>query len=750
MAVCRSILTRITRVLAPLALAALAPAVLAQPLPVERASIASNMSEGNNDSGNAALSPDGRFVGFTSFASNLVPGDTNDLQDVFLHDRETGTTERISIASDGSEADGGSATPGIGGYLVARLGISADGRHVAFASRATNLVAGDSNGLTDVFLRDRQAATTELISVGIGGKPATGFSGIKVAISADGRFVAFDSAASNLVDGDNNFIDVFVRDRQSATTELVSVATGGEQADGIARYPDISADGRFVAFDSGAANLVPGDGNGVFDIFVRDRQAGTTERISFAQGGGDADDHSTVPAISADGRFIAFYSDATNLVAGDTNLSLDVFVHDRQTGLTERVSVGPGGIEGDNASLSSGSGLDISADGRYVVFGSAASNLDPTDTNTTRDVFLHDRDTGETRLVSLAENGTLGDAYSDEPAISDDGRVIAFDSDATTLIMGDTNQARDVFVVERAREPQRFEYSAKIVCGIQKRSEDLPVIPGAYATTVNIHNPEEATVSFFKKLALTIPPGFQKPGEIIPLGEDRLAYDEALATDCADIRKRAFPDGFPDGFIEGYVVIQSPAPLEVDAVYTTGALTKDGGVGTIVSIDVERVPERDRAEGCDLVVEKQAQTLPLNNPDLPQFSFLAVLYTIEVLNDCDREVSEVALSDTVRTSNPGAAAFITLPAPVLVMPQGTLTVGPAQAQGDGTILASVSGQIPALNPGDTGSFQFWVIAVTYDTGAPLPVDLINTATVTSAAFEETLANNEDQTVTPLF
>jgi len=725
-------------------LVASAMPAFAQPLPVERASIASDSSQGNDDSGNAAISPDGRYVGFTSFASNLVPGDTNRVQDVFLRDRETGTTERVSLTSGGGEADGGSATDGIGGYLVARLALSENAGVVAFASPATNLVPGDTNKLTDVFARDRTAGTTELVSVAMGGGTANGFSGIKVAISDDGSFVAFDSAASNLVEKDENFIDVFVRDRTSATTELISVATSGEQANGIARYPDISADGRYVVFDSGASNLAPGDANGLFDVFLRDRVAGTTERISLASGGGDPDGHSVAPVISADGRYIAFYSEATNLVPGDTNNADDVFVYDRTTGVTERISVGPGGVEGNLDSLSSGSGLEISADGRYVVFASAASNLVAGDTNSRRDVFMHDRDTGETRRISVSEGGAEGDGTSDEPVMSDDASVIAFDSDATTLIAGDTNKARDVFVVERTRRPQRFEYVAKVVCGIQENREDLRLISGTYATTVNVHNPGRKPVRFFKKLALSIPPGFQKPGEITPLGEDELAYDEALATDCEDLRKRTFDNGFPGGFIEGYVVIQSPAPLEVDAVYTTGALDRGG----VTSIDVERVAERDRARGCDLTVEKTAQVTPIRSSD--QFRFFLVLYTVEVHNGCIEEATNVSLVDTVHTDVPGTVAFLVLANPVVADPGGTLTVGAVQTQMNGTLSASVTGTIPTLPAGATGKFQFWTVALAYQIGSQQNVSLINDAKATSDLFEETFANNEDQTVTPLF
>ena len=732
-------------------LLALSPhATSAQPYPVELISRTQVLVQGNDRSGNPTISPDGGFVAFTSFADNLVAGDTNRVQDVFLHDRATDAVERVSLAFDGSQANGPSSTPGIGGYLVTRLGVSQTADVVAFASQASNLVRGDTNSLTDIFVRDRVAGTTERVSVSSSGEQASGFSGIWVALTADGQQVAFDSAASNLVDGDENFIDVFVRDRSSGVTELISRASNGEQANGMARRPDLSATGRFVVFESGASNLEPGDANGLFDIFVRDRQGGTTERISTAMGGGDADGESSGSAISADGRFVTFYSEAGNLVPGDTNMARDVFVHDRQTGTTERVSIAAGGAEGDLTSLSAGGELDISADGRMVTFASAATNLVAGDANADRDVFLHDRQTGETTRLSVAEDGTQGDGMSDEPTISDDGSVLAFGANATTLVAGDANKVRDVFAIERLRPLERYEYVAKVVCGIQEDPDALQLIRGAYASTVDIHNPHRETVAFFKKLALTIPPGFQEPGEILPIAEDTLAYDEALATDCEDLRTRLFPDGFPGGIIEGYVVIQSPRPLEVDVVYTTGSVDERGRVGSITSIDVERVRERDRAEGCDLELEKTAEVFdfPQNLPD--NFDANLILYTVSMQNTCDAPAMGVSLLDELRTSAPGTVSILPLAAPVLVQPMGTLSVGAVAVEPDGTLSATVTGTIATLAPGETAEFQFWILTVAYQIGQPQVVDLINRAEITTDLFEESLANNAAEVVTPLF
>src|SRR6058998_1751352 len=237
------------------------------------------------------------------------------------HDRQTGTTERVSVDSAGNQGNGDSTD----------VALSADGRFVAFTSVAPDLVTGDTNGAMDVFVHDRQTGTAERVSVDSAGNQANGDS-TDVALSADGRFVAFTSAAPDLVAGDTNgAADVFVHDRQTGTTERVSVDSAGTQANGSSFGRALSADGRFVAFISVAPDLVAGDTNGVADVFVHDRQTGTTERVSVDSAGNQANGDSTDVALRADGRFVAFTSAAPDLVAGDTNGAADVFVHDRGT-----------------------------------------------------------------------------------------------------------------------------------------------------------------------------------------------------------------------------------------------------------------------------------------------------------------------------------------------------------------------------------------------------------------------------------
>ena len=379
------------------------------------------------------ISADGRFVVYSSDVTSIAPNDTNGVRDIFVHDFQIGSNERVS------------GTETIGNSLSTQASISGDGLHVTYDGPSTNLVTGDTNGFYDVFAYDRTTATVERVSVANDGSQANGPSFVS-SVSSDGRYVAFDSNATNLVASDVNGTDydVFVRDRVGHTTQLISVSSGGAQGNDVSRAPAISDDGRFVAFWSNATNLVAGDTNGRPDIFVRDRQAGTTEIASVATGGAlENNSPFYPPAISADGRYVAFLSYATNLVANDTNGSVDVFVHDRQTGTTERVSVDSNGVQGNSDCYAP---VAISSDGRYVTFASDATNLVTGDTNNATDVFLRDRQNGTTVRVSLGAGGLQANGGSDSPTISADGRYVAFMSDATNLVTGDTNGLTDIFL----------------------------------------------------------------------------------------------------------------------------------------------------------------------------------------------------------------------------------------------------------------------------------------------------------------
>lgn len=296
-------------------------------------SVASDGSEGNGNSFAPSISADGRFVAFASSAHVLVPGDSNGFFDIFVHDRQTGATQRVSVDSGGSQADAGSF----------ETAISADGRFVAFSSLASNLVLGDSNGLVDIFVHDRQMGVTQRASVDSAGVQGNS-SSLEPAISADGRFVAFSSFATNLAVGDEDgTLEVLVHDRQTGATQMVSVDSNGDKGNAASFNPTISADGRLISFLSLSDNLVPNDTNGAADVFTHDRQTGTTQRVSVDSGGSQANHASFNPAISADGLFVAFASHASSLVARDTNKALDVFVHDR-LGTAADVGIASGGF----------------------------------------------------------------------------------------------------------------------------------------------------------------------------------------------------------------------------------------------------------------------------------------------------------------------------------------------------------------------------------------------------------------------
>lgn len=411
--------------------AAFAPAqAVLQPL--ARVSVDSSGVQGNDTSERSSVSADGRYVAFQSRANNLVAGDTNDEPDIFVHDTATGVTTRVSVASSGAQANRGSS----------QARISADGRYVAFGSDASNLVANDTNNARDIFVHDRLTGITTRVSVDSSGAQANNHS-TEPSISADGRFVAFRSYASNLVAGDTNgTYDIFVHDRDTGITSRVSVASNGAQSNRESGEPSLSADGRHVAFWSAASNLVADDTNDAIDIFIHDRDTGETVRASLANSGAQGNDDSFRPSISANGRQVAFQSRASNLVEGDTNGASDVFVYDRDTHTITRVSVASNGAQGNGASGEPG----LSADGRYVAFESSASNLVAGDTNGAADIFVHDRESGATVRVNLASDGAQADGDSYLPRLTADGGHVAFHSLAKNLVADDTNDTSDVFV----------------------------------------------------------------------------------------------------------------------------------------------------------------------------------------------------------------------------------------------------------------------------------------------------------------
>lgn len=415
------------------------PASGASSVPTTRVSVATGGGQANGHSLAPAISKDGRYVAFYSDASNLVSGDTNRARDVFVHDRQTGQTTRVSVDQSGAQANGESFAPAISG----------DGRYVVFSSSASNLVPGDTNNANDIFLRDRVANTTTRISIAMGGaEPNAGSSA--PAISADGNVVAYESDATNLVPGDLNAEhDVFVYDRSSGTTTLVSQSTGGVQGDAPSGQPALDADGGIVAFASFADNLIPLDENFTSDIFVRDRQAGTTTRVSVYTGDYEADGNSFHPALTADGRLIVYQSDSFNLAWNDPDEGFDIYVWDRQAGVISSASADDAGNLGNDTSESP----SISSDGRYVAYSTEATDIVPGDQNGVSDIILYDRRSGAANRLSVANSGAETDNESIRPSISGDGTLVAYQSIATNLVAGDTNRANDIFVRDTTANP---------------------------------------------------------------------------------------------------------------------------------------------------------------------------------------------------------------------------------------------------------------------------------------------------------
>jgi Tol biopolymer transport system component len=406
-------------------------------LAIRRVSVGTGGTQGNGDTAHSsAISANGRYVAFASDANNLVSNDTNDVRDIFVYDRQTDNTTRVSVNSDGTQFFGTSVDPFI----------SADGRYVTFTSFGSTQDPGEG-----IFIHDMQSNTTTRVSLGLNGIETNGGYSYQSSISTNGRYVTFASDANNLVSNDtNDATDIFVYDRQSGITTRLSVDSHGMQAIGYTDYsfrvfgsssPSISGNGQYVAFHSWASNLVSNDRNNVTDIFIRDIQNSITTRISVGINGIEANGYSTSPSISDNGQYVAFESRASNLVSNDTNDKQDIFVYDLQTHITTCVSLGLNGSQANGQSYSP----SISANGRYVTFASDASNLVSGDTNDHKDIFVHDLQTHITTRVSIGTD----DYSSNSSSISADGSYIAFASDTSNLVSGDTNGKRDLFVYDR-------------------------------------------------------------------------------------------------------------------------------------------------------------------------------------------------------------------------------------------------------------------------------------------------------------
>lgn len=404
------------------------------------------------------LSANGRFLVFSSNALNLVAGvaDGNNGPDVFLFDRVTGETELVSRSAG--------AVPATANRPSEDPSISADGRFVVFTSAAVDLVPGQvaPKRRDDVFLWDRVTGTTVLVSHAAGSRvrEANGASSLPV-LSADGRYVAFVSRATDLVTGiaDTANPDVFLYDRRSGTVAPVSrsAVSPRRMASGVSGSPAISADGRVIAFVSRARDLVAGmddanDDEG--DIYLHDRATGTTVLVSHAAGASrlTGNGHSDLPLVSADGRFVTYWSAAGNLVSGQRSGGHNTFLFDKRTGTSVLVSHAPASPTIPAHGVSDP--YRISADGSFVLFGSDAPNLVPgqSDREGSDDVFLYARSTGTVTLVSRSWRSPTetGDGDSYPAALSADGRFVLFESFAPDLVANvDEGREADVFLWDR-------------------------------------------------------------------------------------------------------------------------------------------------------------------------------------------------------------------------------------------------------------------------------------------------------------
>ncbi len=395
---------------------------------IRLASVSSSNEAGDAYSEYPALSADGRFVSFQGQASDLVLGDANETHDIFVFDRQEGKVSRVSVNSAGEEANSWSTSSSLSG----------DGRYVVFSSYANNLVSDDTNGELDVFRHDRETGETIRVSVAYDGSELQGGQGYAAfpTISADGNRVAFNSFAANLVENDtNDYIDQFLRDIEAGTTTRVNLHNDGTQsgtpASSLSFTPHISGNGRYLVF----ASLWSGFGGATdnfSDIYRRDLQNDVTEYVSYTQAMLSNDGSASAPSISRDGRYVVFHSLSSTLVPGDENGVSDVFIRDLSTGVVERISVTDAGSEANEASFA-GFQRSVSSNGRFVVFMSSATNLVEGDTNQLTDVFVRDRVRKRTIRVSVGLHGEEADGHSSDGTISDDGKTVAFYSRSQTF-----------------------------------------------------------------------------------------------------------------------------------------------------------------------------------------------------------------------------------------------------------------------------------------------------------------------------
>lgn len=414
-------------------------AVLAQGVSV--ASTNKTGEIGNGVSLFGSISADGRYLVYFSTSTNLDSRDTDSGNDVYLHDRWTGSTDLISTSHTGGIANGASVDPVISG----------DGQWVAFHSFASNLVPGDTNDSVDVFLHERRTGITSIINPAPGA-PSMMTGSTFASISFDGSYIAFQSSFSHLVPNDTNgFMDIFVYSRETEEIRRVNQGHQGMEANGHSYNPEISANGRFVAFDSGAYNLHPQDLNPHPDVFLVDLKTNAMELVSSTPGGTSGNGESGAPAVSEDGSYVAFSSSATDLISSDFNGYSDAFFWEKSTGTVTRASESDSGVGSDHPS----SAVTISADGSTLAFYSKATNLIPGGTLPVFAVFLVDTPSRTLRLASTDALGNQADGSCAVPSLSRDGRVLAFQASAD-LFLPDIGSHPTQIIVKETTAPSLY------------------------------------------------------------------------------------------------------------------------------------------------------------------------------------------------------------------------------------------------------------------------------------------------------
>jgi WD40-like Beta Propeller Repeat len=426
---------------------------------ITRISQGINGQQPNEDSINPFVSANGRYVVYSSLASNLVAGDSNNAYDVFWVDTQTGQTQRVSVAGNGTQSNDFSAGASVSG----------DGRFVVFRSHANNLVANDTNGSADIFVRDIQLQQTRLINLSSTGTQATvtdadDWAGINPVISDDGSHIAYVSEAANLVAGDNNFAaDVFIHRMSDQSTTRVSTNSSGQQGNGNsgnsglralggARHIDISANGRRVVFVSDASNLVPGDTNQNDDVFFKDLDTGQTRRMSLLANGSQSnalEGSINTPRISGDGNWIAFETNKPGFVPEDTDAKFDIYAR-AVTGTTNFLVTR--NYLGAQSQYSPGFfyGLDISSTGRFVSFRSFARDYVPNISSRTVKVYLRDLEARKNYELITRRVDDERSVFGLDLPISADARTLVLDSDASYLVNNDINSRDDVFKLDLA------------------------------------------------------------------------------------------------------------------------------------------------------------------------------------------------------------------------------------------------------------------------------------------------------------